>query len=97
MGSREALFPTALALEALHPCGSVSRGPGGPDGSISKSLHSLHGKLYYSLHNPSSPAALSSDPKMVHCLFYISAHTGYSLCLLYPSTLLSPLAPTTFY
>ena len=77
-GSREALLQTALALEALHPHGSVSRGP---DGSISKSLHSLHGTLCYSFHSPSSSAALSSNPKMLHRLFCVSAHTGDSLCL----------------
>lgn len=82
-GSREALLQTALALEALHPHGSVSRGP---DGSISKSLHSLHGTLCYSLHSPSPPVALSSNPKMLHRLFCVSAHTGDSLCLQHPST-----------
>lgn len=86
MGSREALFQTALVLEALCTHGSAPRGPGGGGllaelAKASSCSPSLHGKLYYSLHSPSSPATLSSCPNMLHCLFCASTHTGFSLCL----------------
>lgn len=88
------MFRTALALEALNPRGSVSRGPGGPDGSISKSLHSLHGKLYYSLQSFLS-SCLEQRPKdgplsLLHfCAHRLSPlltapfHPAFSSCTYY--------------
>lgn len=98
-GSREALFHTASALEALHTHGSVPRGSGETAAESASSCPPfLHGKLYCSLHSPFLSSHVEQLPRhALLLLLCLSAHVLFPLLitLFHPCFLLLHLLIST--